>query len=148
MASVVVIPDNDEFVGFYNPDAIDQRQPTWSEETSNGRWRCDELEDRLVRDTISLDLVWLKDGSLLDSNNLIEPDGSAAEIAENLRSVLQPMEEILRDLEISGVVEACSATTTRNCRFLPAPAAVAQVSSEDGSVIEQLAAGNSTPLGP
>jgi len=55
----------------------------------------------LARDKISLDLFWLKDESLLDSDNLPEPDVIAAEIAEDLRSVLEQMEEILGDLEPS-----------------------------------------------
>jgi type I restriction enzyme M protein len=55
----------------------------------------------LARDKISLDLFWLKDESLLDSVNLPEPDVIAAEIAEDLRSALEQMEEILGDLEPS-----------------------------------------------
>jgi type I restriction enzyme M protein len=93
--------DLDEFVGLYKPGAIDQRQPTWSEESPDGRWRCYALEELLARDKISLDLFWLKDESLLDSDNLPEPDVIAAEIAEDLRSVLEQMEEILGDLELS-----------------------------------------------
>ncbi len=93
--------DLDEFVGLYKPGAIDQRQPTWNEESPDGRWRCYALEELLARDKISLDLFWLKDESLLDSDNLPEPDVIAAEIAEDLRSVLEQMEEILGDLELS-----------------------------------------------
>jgi type I restriction enzyme M protein len=93
--------DLDEFVGLYKPGAIDQRQPTWSVESPDGRWRCYALEELLARDKISLDLFWLKDESLLDSDNLPEPDVIAAEIAEDLRSVLEQMEEILGDLELS-----------------------------------------------
>jgi len=84
-------------------DAIDQRQPTWSEQTPAGRWRCYELEDLLARDKISHDLFWLKDESLLDSDNLPEPDVIPSEIAEDLRSVLEQMEEMLGDLELSSV---------------------------------------------
>ena len=91
--------DLDEFVSLYKPGAINQRQPTWSEQTPDGRWRCYELEDLLARDKISLDLFWLKDDSLLDSDNLPEPDVIASEIAEDLRSVLEQMEATLGDLE-------------------------------------------------
>jgi type I restriction enzyme M protein len=95
--------DLDEFVSLYKPGAIDQRQPTWSEGNPEGRWRSYELEDLLARDKISLDLFWLKDESLLDSDSLPEPDVIAAEIAEDLRNAMEQMEEILGDLEISGV---------------------------------------------
>ena len=97
----------DEFVSLYKPGAINQRQPTWNEQTPDGRWRCYELEDLLARDKISLDLFWLKDDSLLDSDNLPEPDVIASEIAEDLRSVLEQMEEMLGDLE-----PACSPPRT------------------------------------
>lgn len=40
-----------------------------------------------------------KDDSLLDSDNLPEPDVITYEIAEDLRSVLEQMEEMLDDLE-------------------------------------------------
>lgn len=88
-------------MGLYKPGAIDQRQPTWNEESPDGRWRSYALEELLARDKISLDLFWLKDQSLLDSDNLPEPDVIAAEIAKDLRSVLEQMEEILGDLELS-----------------------------------------------
>ena len=91
--------DLDEFVSLYKPGAIDQRQPTWSEENPEGRWRSYDLEDLLARDKINLDLFWLKDESLLDSDNLPDPDTIAAEITEDLRSALEQMEQILGDLE-------------------------------------------------
>ena len=52
-----------------------------------------------ARDKINLDLFWLKDNALLDSDNLPDPDLIAAEIADDLRSALEQMEAILADLE-------------------------------------------------
>jgi type I restriction enzyme M protein len=95
--------DLDEFVSLYKPGATHQRQPTWSEQTPAGRWRSYELEDLLARDKISLDLFWLKDESLLDSDNLPELDVIASEIAEDLRSVLEQMEAMLGDLELGSL---------------------------------------------
>jgi type I restriction enzyme M protein len=94
--------DLDEFVSLYKPGAIDQRQPTGSEQNPEGRWRSYDLEELQARDKISLDLFWLKDDSLLDSDNLPDPDVIAAEIAEDLRSALEQMEEILGDLELGA----------------------------------------------
>jgi hypothetical protein len=65
--------------------AIEQRQPTWSEANPEGRWRSYELEDLLARDKISLDLFWLKDDSLLDSDNLPDPDVITAAILADQR---------------------------------------------------------------
>jgi type I restriction enzyme M protein len=46
----------------------------------------------------SLDIFWLKDDSLEDSANLLEPAVNAQEIAEDLRSALDQMEGIIKDL--------------------------------------------------
>jgi type I restriction enzyme M protein len=101
--------DLHEFVALYKPGAIAERQPTWSEANPEGRWRCYELEELLARDKINLDLFWLKDDSLLDSDNLPDPDVIAAEIADDLRSALEQMEAILGDLQLSDPAEAAAA---------------------------------------
>lgn len=91
--------DLDEFVGLYMSGAPHERAPTWSAATPEGRWRAYDYEEIVNRDKCSLDLFWLKDDSLLDAENLPEPDEIAAEIAEDLRSALVQIEEILGDLE-------------------------------------------------
>ncbi len=66
--------------------------------TKAATWRsygCDEL---VQRDKCSLDLFWFKDHSLLHAWNLPEPDTLAAENAEELRSPLAQVEEMLGDL--------------------------------------------------
>jgi type I restriction enzyme M protein len=54
------------------------------------------------RDKVSLDLFWLRDESLEDSANLPPPHVIAREIAEDLRSVLEQMEDIVWDLQERG----------------------------------------------
>jgi type I restriction enzyme M protein len=108
--------DLDEFVRLYQPGAIEQRQPTWSEANPEGRWRSYDLEDLLARDKISLDLFWLKDDSLLDSDNLLDPDLIAAEIADDLRSALEQMEAIHSDLEPGWKAAAAGARESPDSR--------------------------------
>ena len=48
---------------------------------------------------MSLDLFWLRDESLEDSANLPDPNILAQEIADDLRSALGQIEDILGDLE-------------------------------------------------
>jgi len=84
--------DLDEFVASY--------QATPREESE--RWRSFDYDDLISRDKCSLDLFWLKDDSLLDAENLPEPDVLAQEIAEDLRVALVQIEEILGDLEVSA----------------------------------------------
>ena len=92
--------DLDEFVALYKPGALHERAATWSETTPERRWRAYDYDELVNRDKCSLDLFWLKDESLLDAENLPEPGEIAAEIAEDLRSALEQIEEILGDLQL------------------------------------------------
>ena len=65
----------------------------------DGRWRPYSYDEIINRDKVSLDLFWLRDESLEDSAHLPEPHVLAREIADDLRSALGQMEEILADLE-------------------------------------------------
>ena len=48
---------------------------------------------------MSLDIFWLRDESLEDSANLPDPHILAGEIADDLRSALEQIEDILGDLQ-------------------------------------------------
>jgi type I restriction enzyme M protein len=95
--------DLDEFVKCYNPENRHLRKPTWSDENPDGRWRVFTYEELMQRDKVSLDIFWLKDESLEDSENLPAPDLIAGEIAEDLRAALEQFEEITNDLSESGM---------------------------------------------
>jgi len=91
--------DLDEFVACYEPESRHARKATWSEETPEGRWRPFGYEELLRRDKVSLDLFWLRDESLEDAASLPEPHVLAQEIADDLRSALAQIEDVLGDLE-------------------------------------------------
>jgi type I restriction enzyme M protein len=92
-------PDLDEFVTCYKPGDRHNREATWSEANPEDRWRAFSYEEILARDKVSLDLFWLRDDSLEDSANLPEPHVLAQEIADDLRSALAQIEDVLDDLE-------------------------------------------------
>ena len=94
--------DLDEFVKCYNPENRHERKPTWSEKNPDGRWRAFDYEELINRDKASLDIFWLKDESLEESDNLPEPDVIAREIVEDLESALEQIKEIAEDLEGKG----------------------------------------------
>jgi len=52
----------------------------------------------VTRDKASLDIFWLKDESLEDSENLPEPEVMAAEIVESLETALQEFRAIYEEL--------------------------------------------------
>jgi type I restriction enzyme M protein len=98
--------DLDEFVQCYNPANRQDRKPTWSEEKQDGRWRSYEYEELVSRDKASLDIFWLKDDSLEDSDNLPDPGIIAAEIVEDLEAALEQFREIATDLGVEDIMES------------------------------------------
>jgi type I restriction enzyme M protein len=94
----MVRADLDEFVACYCPGERHKRTPTWSEENPEGRWRAYSYEDFVSRDKVSMDIFWLRDKSLEDSASLPGPHVLAQEIADDLRSALEQVEDILGDL--------------------------------------------------
>lgn len=90
--------DFDEFVECYKPGGLHDRKETWSEENPDGRWRCYEYEELLKRDKLSLDLFWIKDRSLTDTDSLPAPDILATEIADDLETALEQFTKIAAKL--------------------------------------------------
>lgn len=91
--------DLEEFVKCYNPDNRHNRKPTWLDKNPQGRWRAFDYEELINRDKASLDIFWLRDESLEDSDNLPEPDTLAREIVEDLQAALVQFQTIAEDLE-------------------------------------------------
>lgn len=84
-----------DFVRCFMPMNREERQPTWSEESPDGRWRSFGREELLSRDKASFDLFWLKDKSLTDLDSLPEPEDLAEEIIENLEAGLEGLRSVL-----------------------------------------------------
>jgi type I restriction enzyme M protein len=91
--------DLDEFVACYRPGQRHLRKPTWSESNPQGRWRAFSYDELARRDKLNLDVFWLKDQSLDDSENLPEPDELAEEIAEDLQVALELFSTIAKRLK-------------------------------------------------
>jgi type I restriction enzyme M protein len=53
------------------------------------------------RDKANLDIFWLRDESLEDTENLPAPEVIAAEIAENLESALEQFNSIIEELKVA-----------------------------------------------
>ena len=71
-----------------------QRKPAWSGNNPDGRWRCYNYDDLVKRDKLSLDLFWIKDRSLTDTDSLPPPDVIANEIADDLEAALEQFTKI------------------------------------------------------
>ena len=92
--------DLNDFITCYNPDNRHERKETWNEESNpDGRWRKFTYQEIITRDKTNLDILWLKDNSHTDTDNLPEPDILATEIIENLEAGLNSFREVLGILE-------------------------------------------------
>ena len=100
--------DLDEFVRLYNPKNRHDRKPTWSDKKPDGRWRAYNYDELVARDKASLDIFWLRDESLSDSDNLPAPEIIAQEIVEDLEAALEQFREIAGDLGAPAEVTEAS----------------------------------------
>jgi type I restriction enzyme M protein len=83
--------DLDDFVASYNPDNRHDR-------TESERFKAFSYDELIKRDKTSLDISWLRDESLEDSDNLPDPAVLAAEIVEDLQAALDQFAQIAADL--------------------------------------------------
>jgi type I restriction enzyme M protein len=92
--------DLTEFVECYCAEDRSQRKNSWTPKRSpEGRFRAYTYAEIVARDKASLDIFWLRDESLEDSASLPDPHVLAAEIADDLRTSLEQIEDILGDLQ-------------------------------------------------
>jgi len=83
--------DLDDFVDDYKPAAFDKR-------VASERFKKFTYDELVSRDKASLDIFWIRDESLEDTDNLPAPEIIAAEIVEELRSALEEFEALAESL--------------------------------------------------
>jgi len=83
--------DLKDFIKCYNSENRFEREET-------ERFKAFTYDEIIQRDKVSLDIFWLKDESLEDTDNLPDPDILALEIAENLEAALEQFRGIYEDL--------------------------------------------------
>lgn len=95
----LVRADLDDFVGCYNP-------PNRHERIETERFRAFTYDELIARDKASLDIFWLRDESLEDSDNLPAPELIAAEIVEDLQAAMDQFAAIASSLAgVEGAIE-------------------------------------------
>jgi len=83
--------DLEDFIECFNPENRHDRKQT-------ERFRRYPYTELIQRDKANLDIIWIKDESLEETENLPEPEAIASDIVENLESALQQFSEIYEDL--------------------------------------------------
>ncbi len=86
--------DLKEFTELYHSGNLTKRKETWSEENPEGRWRKYSTEELLSLDKTSLDIFWLRNDSILDLDNLPDPNDLTHEIIENIEAALESFKNI------------------------------------------------------
>ncbi len=84
-----------DFIGCYNADNPGARRET-------ERFKRFSYDELMARDKANLDIFWLKDESLEDSDSLPAPELLAADIVENLEAALEQFGEIYEVLGARG----------------------------------------------
>ena len=83
--------DLKDFIACYNAENISKRK-------ESERFHSFTYDKLMERDKVNLDIFWLRDESLEDSDNLPDPDVIALEIAENLQDALEQFSGIVNTL--------------------------------------------------
>jgi type I restriction enzyme M protein len=91
--------DLKEFIELYNIENLSKRKETWSQENPEGRWRKYSYNEILSRDKTSLDIFWLRNDSIIDLDNLPDPEDLAREIIENIEGALENFKNIALKLK-------------------------------------------------
>lgn len=91
--------DLGDFIKCYNPDNRSKRIETWSEQNPEGRWRKFSYKELTVSDKCSLDLSWLKDNTIIDFDNLPEPDVIASDIVVELEKLISQFKAVQAQLD-------------------------------------------------
>ena len=83
--------DLEDFIKCYNPENRHDRK-------NSERFKAFTYKELMQRDKVNLDIFWLKDESLVDLENLPDPEVIAQEIVENLEFALEQFSSIYEEL--------------------------------------------------
>lgn len=90
--------DFDEFIELYKAGDRSKRR----ESKKHDRWKSFTYDEIIARDKTNLDIFWLKDDSLEDTENLPAPEVLAQEIVEQLEAALEEFRSVEEVLAVSS----------------------------------------------
>jgi type I restriction enzyme M protein len=94
----LVKSDFDEFIQCYKADDRSKRR----ESNKIERWKSFTYDEIITRDKTNLDIFWLRDESLEDTDNLPPPEVLAQEIVEQLEAALAEFRSVEEVLAVNG----------------------------------------------
>ena len=87
-----------EFIDYFKAGDRSQRVQL----VENSRWKAFSYDELMARDKANLDVFWLKDESLEDTENLPSPEILALEIVEQLQAALDEFRTVEDILAVNG----------------------------------------------
>jgi len=90
--------DFNEFIELYKAEDKSKRR----ESKKNERWKSFKYDEIIARDKTNLDIFWMKDDSLEDTENLPAPAVLAAEIVEQMEAALEEFRSVEEVLATNG----------------------------------------------
>ncbi|WP_067871344.1 hypothetical protein [Nocardia vermiculata] len=90
----------DDFVTSYGPGRDRETRVEYQ------RWKSFTYDELIARDKTNLDITWLRDESLEDTENLPAPEIIAREIVEDLTAALAEFEAVVAALEQGAAAQA------------------------------------------
>lgn len=94
----LVKSDFDEFIKCYKTEDRSKRR----ESKKIDRWKSFTYDELIARDKTNLDIFWMKDDSLEETENLPAPEILAAEIVEQLEAALEEFRSVEEVLAVNG----------------------------------------------
>jgi type I restriction enzyme M protein len=94
----LVKSDFDEFIECYKAEDRSKRR----ESKKIDRWKSFTYDELIARDKTNLDIFWLRDEDLEDTENLPAPEVLAQEIVEQLEAALEEFRSVEEVLAVSG----------------------------------------------
>lgn len=89
----------DEFVECYKAADMAKRTETYDAETNpNGRWRKYSVEELLMRDKTSLDIIWIKQGDDTDDMSLAELLSNIKDRSDKIAESVKKLQELLANI--------------------------------------------------
>lgn len=76
------------------------------ERLESERWKSFTYDELIARDKVNLDITWLRDNSLADTDSMLTPDIIASEIVEDLTAALAEFEAVASALEVRALTGA------------------------------------------
>jgi type I restriction enzyme M protein len=117
-----------------------------AERVESERWKSFDYDELVARDKANLDITWLRDESLEDTDNLPAPEVIAREIVDDPTTALAEFEAVAAALEGAGIEDGSWGRDRQHPRDAEHPFVLTEFTPVDGAASSRLARTPSSSL--